>query len=105
MAAFNPKICIGVCREDFLVNQDLSKQKNVWCMNLKTGDVFTDRRWREYYDVDGQEQLKTKHKGLSKFRHNRVEIGTIIGILLDMDRGLINFFKDGKDLGQAFCQP
>ena len=22
-----------------------------------------------------------------------------------MDRGIINFYKDGKDLGQAFCQP
>ena len=52
---FNPKICIGVCREDFLVNQDLSRQKNVWCINLKTGDVFTDRKWREYFDVDGRE--------------------------------------------------
>lgn len=26
----------------------------------------------------------------------------MVGCLLDMDRGSINFFKDGKDLGQAF---
>ena len=26
-------------------------------------------------------------------------------MLVDMDRGIINFFKDGRDLGQAFCNP
>lgn len=36
-----PKICIGVCRDDFLVNQDLSRQKNVWCLNLASGDKYT----------------------------------------------------------------
>ena len=41
-----------MCREDFLINQDLSRQKNVWCMNLNTGDVFTDKRWKEYYDLE-----------------------------------------------------
>ena len=25
-------------------------------------------------------------------------------MLVDMDRGVINFFKDGVDLGPAFCQ-
>lgn len=31
--------------------------------------------------------------------------GCIIGTLVDMDRGMISFFKDGNDLGQAFVMP
>lgn len=31
--------------------------------------------------------------------------GSVVGILVDMDRGIVNFFKDGKDLGTAFCMP
>ena len=27
---------------------------------------------------------------------------SVIGIMLDRENGYINFFKDGKDLGQAF---
>lgn len=26
-------------------------------MNLNTGDIFTDKRWREYYDVEGKNDL------------------------------------------------
>jgi len=74
----------------------------VWCINLKTGDIFTDKKWREYYDVEGQTQSKNK-VGQPKIKHNRIQAGSVIGILLDMDRGLMNFFKDGRDLGQAFC--
>jgi hypothetical protein len=25
--------------------------------------------------------------------------------MLDIDRGILNFFKDGNDLGQAFTHP
>ena len=28
--------------------------------------------------------------------------GSIVGVLLDTDRGCINFFKDGNDLGPAY---
>ena len=28
--------------------------------------------------------------------------GSIVGVLLDMDRGVIRFYKDGNDLGEAF---
>ena len=31
--------------------------------------------------------------------------GSIVGVLVDMDRGAINFFKDGQDLGPAFVAP
>jgi hypothetical protein len=29
-------------------------------------------------------------------------VGSVIGVLVDMDRGVISFYKDGHDLGQAF---
>jgi hypothetical protein len=32
-------------------------------------------------------------------------VGSIVGVLVDLDRGIINFYKDGHDLGQAFCSP
>jgi len=32
------------------------------------------------------------------------EVGSIIGVLLDISLGKINFFKDGHDLGIAFTQ-
>lgn len=105
----SPRICIGVCREDFLINQDLSRQKKVWCMNLSTGDVFTDKRWKEYYDLEHLPPYKYKSKKLSKDEKEKLllkrkfKVGTVVGVLVDMDRGIINFFKDGRDLGQAFC--
>lgn len=105
----SPRICIGLCREDFLINQDLSRQKNVWCINLGTGDVFTDKRWKEYYDLEHLPPLlkfnrmnnEEKEKQLLK---RKFKAGSIVGVLVDMDRGMINFYKDGRDLGQAFCQ-
>lgn len=32
-------------------------------------------------------------------------MGSIIGMLIDMDRGIISFYKDGLELGSAFVQP
>ena len=26
-------------------------------------------------------------------------VGSVVGMLVDLDRGFINFYKDGKDLG------
>jgi hypothetical protein len=34
--------------------------------------------------------------------HGYFEVGTIIGVLVNLNRGSINFFKDGYDLGEAF---
>ena len=72
---------------------------------MNTGDIFTDRKWREYYDVTRCRKVGTQQNGKVKMKSNSVVAGSIIGVLVDMDRGMINFFKDGKDLGQAFCQP
>ena len=76
-----------------------------------TGDVFTDKRWKEYYDLEHLPPYKYKNKKLSLSEKDKLilkrkfKVGSVIGVLVDMDRGIINFFKDGKDLGQAFCQP
>jgi hypothetical protein len=90
---FNPKICIGVCRENFLVNQDLSRQEDVWCINCATGDKFNKKRWRSYYNIEGM-SWQSEEKSF--------QVGTVIGILVDLDRRTLHFYKDGVDLGQAF---
>lgn len=33
-----PKIYVGMCKEGFRMTQDMSRVKNVWCINLATGD-------------------------------------------------------------------
>lgn len=90
-----PRICVGVCRDNFQINQDLSRQVDVWCMNLETGDKFTKKKWRNYYGTDMRDPINPPKHGL-------FWQGTVIGVLLDMDRGTLNFFKDGTDLGPAF---
>jgi len=70
------------------------KQKNIWAFNICTGDVCSNKHWREYYDTEMKTSSK---KGRTKFNH--IKVGSIVGCLLDMDRGIINFFLDGKDLG------
>jgi len=86
-----PKIYIGVCRsgEEFKMSHDLSRQNDVWCINLATGDKFTGKKWKDYYNTDKDEVP----------RYGYFQEGTVIGVMLDMDRGILNFFKDGNDLG------
>jgi hypothetical protein len=76
-----------------MVNRDLNRQNNVWCINCSTGDKFTAKKWKEYYNLEEQSKLA---KG-PKF--GCFEVGCVIGILVDIDRGSISFFKDGHDLG------
>lgn len=58
-------------------------------MNLATGDIMFNRKWKEYYEVDA----------LPEPRYGHFREGTIIGFEVDMERGVISFFKDGQDLG------
>ena len=67
-----------------MVNQDLSRQINVWCINCATGDKFTNKRWKDYYSLNNKEP---------EFGH--FEVGSLVGVLVNIDRGSINFFKDG----------
>jgi len=48
----HPKIYVGLCRADFDLNRNLSRQANVWCIFLKSGDKFTGKRWRNYYEIN-----------------------------------------------------
>ena len=93
-----PKICIGICRDNFLVNQDLFKQKDVWCINLDSGDKYNNLRWKNYYENENEDIVNPSQYG-------QFTEGSVIGVLLDMDRGNLNFFKDGNDLGLAFNDP
>lgn len=68
---------------------------NVWCINCQTGDKYTNRKWSDYYNPEEC----TNGTG-PKFGY--FQVGTIIGILVDIDRGIVHFYKDGNDLGQAF---
>ena len=63
-------------------------------MNLATGDFFGNKRWRSYYDIES---------GRPKYGY--FWPGCLIGVLIDMDRGTMNFYKDAIDLGQAFIHP
>jgi hypothetical protein len=59
---------------------------------LATGDKFNNRKWKDYYQLDGQQEPM----------YGDFEVGSIVGVLVDVERGIISFFKDGFDLGQAF---
>ena len=59
-----PGIIFGLCLEDFQVNTDLDHQKNVWCLNSATGQIFTDKQWKNYVD----------------WSNNPVTVGTVLGI-------------------------
>lgn len=48
----NPKIYVGLCRNDFNFEGELARQPKVWCLNLSSGDVFCDRKWRRYLDFE-----------------------------------------------------
>jgi hypothetical protein len=66
---------------------------------LNSGDKFNARRWKNYYDIDMDQ---------NKFAipmHGLFTTGTVVGTLVDMDRGIISFFKDGNDLGEAYVMP
>ena len=88
----HPRIIIGLCREDFQLRQDLSRVQELWALNLATGDKFGNRRWKDYYNLDAEAGPRLGHFG----------VGSSVGVLVDQDRGIVNFYKDGEDLGQAF---
>jgi hypothetical protein len=33
-------------------NHDVNKTKDAFCINLATGDIMANGRWRDYYPVD-----------------------------------------------------
>lgn len=63
-----------------------------------SGDKYFNGKWRSYYE--NEPEGDTNPSPLGQFYN-----GTIVGLLLDMDRGFLSFFKDGIDMGQAFVSP
>jgi len=79
-------------------------------MNMGTGDVFTERIWRPYYNLEEKPKFG---KILGKMignkggvndgpKYGHFEVGSVIGMLVDLNLGRVNFYKDGYDLGVAF---
>lgn len=90
---------IGFCRDDYLLDQNIALQDNIWAFSLETGDVFHGRRWRSYYPISKESPYQVTPP-LGYFEKN-----SVIGVQVDMDRGTVNFYKDDKDLGVAFSMP
>jgi len=63
-------------------------------MNLATGDINTGKKWNDYYPIE-----ETPEPPYGYF-----DVGCVVGVCVDMQRGIINFYKDGYDLGQAFVE-
>lgn len=81
---------------------DLTKQKNIFALNLSTGDVFTEQQsWKEYYDTSDPEPGRGQNKHKIQKNSRAFKAGSVVGCLVDMDLGTINFFKDGQNLGRA----
>jgi len=47
-----PKIYVGLTREGFKMNHDMSRVDNVWAINLATGDKYNKLKWKDYYIMD-----------------------------------------------------
>ena len=58
----HPRITIGVCNQSFDASKELSRQKDVWCFNFYSGDKFSGKRWKSYYDTDEVEHVKEPPK-------------------------------------------
>jgi hypothetical protein len=56
---FNPLINIGVCTSEVKATEGLSRQDDVWCLNLSSGDVLQQKKWKQYYDCDEEDDEPT----------------------------------------------
>ena len=101
----NPKVLIGLCKSTFDTTKDVSRQTNVWCINLNSGDVLSNGRWRQYYNVDENDEnihpfnMTPQKSEMEADFDIKFGINSVIGILVDRQNGFVNFFKDGMDLG------
>lgn len=60
------------------------------CIDCSTGDVYNMKKQEYYYVPNGMSwdgQLKA------------FKVGTVIGVLIDLETCTLHFYKDGKDLG------
>ncbi len=68
---------------------------NVWCINLETGDKYHAKKWRNFYNLEKKEPHNQPYYG--HFTQN-----SIVGMLVDLDRGCITYYKNGIMIGVAF---
>jgi len=110
-------VYVGLCTYDFKAANVLSREENLWCINLNSGDVFGAKKWKQYVDVE-EEETPAKHKH-TQFEERIYSVsddgsgsddgaiypfkkGSTIGVLANLDKGSLHFYHDGNDLGQAF---
>lgn len=85
------------------MNEDINSQLNVWCLNLNTGDKYSGGKWKEYCSVvptpagSRAGSVINSPKRIITFKE-----GSVVGVLVNTKHGKVHFFKDGKDLGEAF---
>jgi len=94
-----PRIDFGICTQVLFENfakvrpKELPRIPDVWAMSLYSGDKLGDKKYKSYYEID------TDSNKLVVPKFGLFGVGTIMGMMIDQDRGMINFFKDGNDLG------
>ena len=44
MAITQPQIIFGLVTEHFKVEEDISRQNEIWCFNLNSGDKFSNQK-------------------------------------------------------------
>lgn len=63
-------------------------------MNLATGDINTGKKWKDYYPIEESPEPP----------YGYFDEGCVVGVCVDMQRGILSFYKDGYELGQAFVE-
>jgi hypothetical protein len=48
----NPRVVVGVCRDTIMPSTDLNRSTDVFGLNLHTGDILVNRRWKDFYPVE-----------------------------------------------------
>ena len=97
--SYNPRVIIGVCRDTIMPSTDLHRSNDCFGMSLNTGDILTNRRWKDFYPAEQVDENGDPNPPKGVFK-----VGTVIGVLVDMDRGIVAFYKDKEDLGTACVQ-
>lgn len=83
---------IGFCRENLDLNKNAiieNKKKEYWVLDLFDGETYShkDQNYNKY--IPDQHLLRE---------------GDVIGSMIDLDSGIISFFKNGQDYGAAFTE-
>ena len=81
---------IGYCRDNFDVNKNAkieNKKKDYWVLDMFDGETYSGN-FPQYIKYMDDTDL--------------FSVGDIVGVKIDLDNGIIEYFKNGKNLGVAF---